>query len=302
MQDLPLDKLGYTSVDQYIRSIPHCAYIKQNRDGVLVVQGVATEETQHVANLVSGQKKAKKRSSSSRGRRGLSSRPLHITRRTDTSFPGSTFSPRGTDLVFGSTLQANFKISRLPFNGAPRGRFQPGTVPQSSYQGYRHSRFPNPMSTATNASKGFGNPGSQDSVSMNSHAYRGFRNTTSQSSVEANSKTFGGFGNTRSQSPVVPESKTYRGFGNSRSQSPGLTESDTQRKDAIFAKPPVKQGASVGMSSNYEVPPRMRRLHQGSQRQDISVGSNTEPLGSEQEDTRATMTNGSSNSFQGLLF
>lgn len=88
LSDIPLQKLGYPSLELYIKSIPHCAQISTNLQGVLVVKGVANESNKHVLKLVVGQKKGKKRSAISkrpRGRGGFSrrSRPLTVIRKSN---------------------------------------------------------------------------------------------------------------------------------------------------------------------------------------------------------------------------
>ena len=92
MSDIPLEKLGYPSLELYIRAIPHCARIETDNNGVIVVKGVPNESNKHIAKLVSGQKKNKKTSAvrqkpsrlaSSRGRGGfVRSKGLNIIRKS----------------------------------------------------------------------------------------------------------------------------------------------------------------------------------------------------------------------------
>ena len=115
MSDIPLEKLGFQSIESYIRSIPHCAFLQTNDNGVLIVKGVANESTKHIAKLVSGQKKGKKRSSTliksvARGRAGSArGKSYRITR-----------NPRGG--ARGAFISSN------PFNPTSFNRGTSGTT------------------------------------------------------------------------------------------------------------------------------------------------------------------------------
>lgn len=60
---LPIKQLGFSSLEDYLRSIPHVVSFTRDRDGDLVLKGVASEADQHVAKLISKQKKPKVRKS-----------------------------------------------------------------------------------------------------------------------------------------------------------------------------------------------------------------------------------------------
>ena len=61
LTDIPLNKLGFNSLEQYIRSIPHCAKIEFNKSGEPIVKGVPNEKTRHICRLVSGQKRSSRK-------------------------------------------------------------------------------------------------------------------------------------------------------------------------------------------------------------------------------------------------
>ncbi len=104
MSELPIRELGFSTVDDYIRSIPHIALITTNKDGIIVAQGIATKETSRVARLVSGQKKPKRKGTSRFGKlRGglLGARGLQVSRQSQRGgFRQSA--PRGKTSFFGA--------------------------------------------------------------------------------------------------------------------------------------------------------------------------------------------------------
>lgn len=88
MSDIPLEKLGFKSLELYIKSIPHCARIETDNNGVTVVKGVPNDRNKHVAKLVSGQKgksggagKKSSRLPPFRGRGGRGRSSIHVVRK-----------------------------------------------------------------------------------------------------------------------------------------------------------------------------------------------------------------------------
>jgi len=87
--EIPLQKLGYKSLEQYIKSIPHCARIEIIAGGLPIVKGVANESNKHIAKLVSGQRKTKKTPAirkpppkfNATRSRGLRPMGIHVVRR-----------------------------------------------------------------------------------------------------------------------------------------------------------------------------------------------------------------------------
>lgn len=58
---IPLQEMGYHSLEHYIKSIPSVAMLTRDVDGEFVVKGVASESDQHVAKLIAKQRKPKKK-------------------------------------------------------------------------------------------------------------------------------------------------------------------------------------------------------------------------------------------------
>ena len=63
--------MGFSSLEEYIRSIPAVATITRDVVGELVVKAVASESDKHVAKLIAKQKKPKKRA------KAKARRPIH---------------------------------------------------------------------------------------------------------------------------------------------------------------------------------------------------------------------------------
>lgn len=76
---IPFGEFGFATLEMYLRSIPHVAELTRDADGEIVVKGVPSESDQHVAKLISKQRKPKKRSKPA----AKSRRPTSVSR----SFP-----------------------------------------------------------------------------------------------------------------------------------------------------------------------------------------------------------------------
>ncbi|XP_048590347.1 tudor domain-containing protein 7-like [Nematostella vectensis] len=58
-EPIPFKKCGYPSLEAFLRASPKVATIQTDRDGEIIVKGVASEADQHVAKLIAKQKKPK---------------------------------------------------------------------------------------------------------------------------------------------------------------------------------------------------------------------------------------------------
>ncbi|XP_064652910.1 tudor domain-containing protein 7-like isoform X2 [Lineus longissimus] len=73
---IPFKKLGYSTIDDFLRAIPDTASVRRNRDGDLTVYAVADESTAHLEKLIAKQKTNTKK----RGRGGSRRPTARITR------------------------------------------------------------------------------------------------------------------------------------------------------------------------------------------------------------------------------
>ena len=90
-QPVPFLELGFSSLEEFIRSIPHVASLARDVDGDVLVKGVASESDQHVAKLIAKQKKPKIKGKA-KSRRPLM-RPQVVTPRSTVPRIGPRFVP-----------------------------------------------------------------------------------------------------------------------------------------------------------------------------------------------------------------
>ena len=253
LSDIPLQKLGYPSLELYIKSIPHCAKICTNNQGVLVVKGVANESNKHVLKLVIGQKKGKKRSAISkkpRGRGGLSrrSKPLTVIRRSNPF----EFSSSSVPTRFGQSLRG--------FH-----------VPRANNPNLRPGIFGRPASTQTS---------SNNSFAKLAESFQSSRGFTSGLNIQRQSNV--GLPRTKGFAPRSTSAPSFQ----SQIQTKVLQEVQNFTSGAVNdrtgTKLPQQSPTSTQnvFSSSYVVPPRMRRLQeqQKSKKENISSSKSMESM------------------------
>lgn len=118
-EPIPYKKCGFSTLDDFIRSIPRVARIQTDRDGETVVVGVPSEADQHVAKLIAKQKKPKIRKSARPARRPMaSSYRFYTPAKSHTS----KFGPRSTNAKMHSSKQlfATSPTPPAPIRNTPR--------------------------------------------------------------------------------------------------------------------------------------------------------------------------------------
>lgn len=119
-EPIPYQKLGFKNLEGFLKSIPHVASIQRDRDGEMVVKGVASEADQHVAKLIAKQKKPKIRKSSARPRK-----PGFGSSATPNRYRGTNFGPRSHTLAPKSSMQINNLVSNAGGSRGQTPRFVP---------------------------------------------------------------------------------------------------------------------------------------------------------------------------------
>ena len=170
-ENIPWQKLGYQTFDDFVNTNPHLCRLEVKGDGTVWVHAVPTEETQHIRNLVSMQKNKKRASAKPKpARRPLNAQKWSPPTTTPMNGVGSGQSQSGRSLSNnksynsqgGSQLAPN-QMSGIQYNrrypqSGGSGRFAGGgNSPSANGKGDYTRTFPSQTQKLRNPNMGHNN-------------------------------------------------------------------------------------------------------------------------------------------------